>query len=228
MEHFTTDCESFINSSFRFGPSIAHLANVVLARLEEPRRIIGAGVNNQRSLKGPYQAIISRTNSSLISALIQKLQTGERPYLEGGTDDLKRLLDGVQQLQRGQPSQVPEFFGFRSWKQLVDCSNTEQGREFRTIVKLVNVYGLTSLFKAVSGAEVSLQNATVVLSTTHKAKGGEWDSVVLADDFKIPSRNLAGDELFTAREELRINYVAFTRARLELTLPDNLRSWLSS
>lgn len=50
----------------------------------------------------------------------------------------------------------------------------------------------------------------VVISTAHKAKGREWDSVRLAGDFKHP------DDMDTA--DLRLTYVAVTRAKEKLDI----------
>jgi superfamily I DNA/RNA helicase len=59
--------------------------------------------------------------------------------------------------------------------------------------------------------------AQVVVSTAHKAKGREWDSVRLAGDFDVqPRKNAKGDWTEPADGELRLAYVAATRAKLEL------------
>ncbi|MEQ7008322.1 DEAD/DEAH box helicase family protein, partial [Actinopolymorpha sp. B17G11] len=64
-----------------------------------------------------------------------------------------------------------------------------------------------------SGPEVD-----VVVSTAHKAKGLEWDRVRIGDDFQAPTRdNETGQVTSTpSPEELRLAYVAVTRARKEL------------
>src|SRR5208283_3751082 len=54
----------------------------------------------------------------------------------------------------------------------------------------------------------------LILSTIHSAKGLEWDAVYLihAADGCLPSDMCTGNEASTA-EELRLTYVAMTRAR---------------
>jgi superfamily I DNA/RNA helicase len=54
------------------------------------------------------------------------------------------------------------------------------------------------------------EDADVTVSTAHKAKGREWDAVQLAGDFPEPEKQ--GDE------ELRLLYVACTRAKRELDI----------
>ena len=57
----------------------------------------------------------------------------------------------------------------------------------------------------------------VVVSTAHKAKGLEWDRVRIGDDFRGPKEDpQTGELLMPAPEELRLAYVAVTRARKEL------------
>ncbi|MFR9753736.1 UvrD-helicase domain-containing protein [Nocardia sp. 004] len=57
----------------------------------------------------------------------------------------------------------------------------------------------------------------VLVSTAHKAKGLEWDRVRIGDDFKGPTKDPDSDELvMPSPEELRLAYVAVTRARAEL------------
>jgi hypothetical protein len=58
----------------------------------------------------------------------------------------------------------------------------------------------------------------VILSTAHKAKGREWDSVRLASDFA--SARLAQNP--DAPSEVRLFYVAMTRARTTLVVEPSL------
>ncbi|MDH3294815.1 MAG: ATP-dependent helicase, partial [Acidimicrobiia bacterium] len=69
-----------------------------------------------------------------------------------------------------------------------------------------------------------LDDDWLTLSTIHSAKGCEWHSVYLlhAADGNIPSEMALGDEQGLA-EELRLLYVAVTRARRELTVSFPLR-----
>jgi antirestriction protein ArdC/DNA polymerase III epsilon subunit-like protein len=57
----------------------------------------------------------------------------------------------------------------------------------------------------------------VVVTTAHKAKGLEWDNVRIYSDFWGPRVNKkTGEEEFPAPEELRLAYVALTRAQKKL------------
>lgn len=57
----------------------------------------------------------------------------------------------------------------------------------------------------------------VTVSTAHKSKGLEWDKVKIGDDFRGPKLNEATDEIeMPSEEELRVAYVAVTRAAKEI------------
>ncbi|MBF6171113.1 UvrD-helicase domain-containing protein [Nocardia blacklockiae] len=57
----------------------------------------------------------------------------------------------------------------------------------------------------------------VIISTAHKAKGLEWDSVRVGDDFKGPVTDpQSGELIMPSHEELCLAYVAVTRARRTL------------
>jgi hypothetical protein len=57
----------------------------------------------------------------------------------------------------------------------------------------------------------------VVVTSAHRAKGLEWDRVRIGGDFWGPKTDPeTGDEIMPAPEELKLNYVAVTRAKKEL------------
>lgn len=82
------------------------------------------------------------------------------------------------------------------------------GESIRTFVQLVGQHGEGKLWAAVTSAEDDESTADVILSTAHKAKGREWDSVRLASDF-VSSRLGSHPD---APSEVRLFYVAMTRA----------------
>lgn len=63
--------------------------------------------------------------------------------------------------------------------------------------------------------------AEVLITTLHRAKGGEWDRVRIGDDFKLPRREALRSGSAQAAEELNTVYVALTRPRKHLDLTGN-------
>jgi len=110
-----------------------------------------------------------------------------------------------------------------------NCAMDEGGSDLRTMVKLIDDYGPDALIAAIdrlvddpSAAgnkpmALSTQTPDVVVSTAHKAKGREWASVLIGEDFFPPKKDPeTGDQQDADPGELRLAYVAVTRARLVL------------
>lgn len=75
------------------------------------------------------------------------------------------------------------------------------------------------LAKARELAAAAAPKPDVTVSTAHKAKGLEWGRVRIGDDFWAPKRDeVTGEVTMVSPEELRLNYVAVTRAEKELDL----------
>ena len=71
---------------------------------------------------------------------------------------------------------------------------------------------LNRLRNAVLGTSGGDENITVI-TTAHKSKGLEWDTVRLSDDFFTPRENPDGTMQMPSAEEMRLDYVALTRGR---------------
>lgn len=135
-----------------------------------------------------------------------------------------KWVDNVKRLKRGIPSELPEFYGFANWNEVVEHVEQEQDQGLRLLVKLVNQYGEERLLQALRNCVDSEDKAQIIISTAHKTKGCEWDAVQIDRDF---------DSAFTAPErpeepgitkrdldaEGRLFYVAMTRAKSAVELP---------
>jgi len=71
-------------------------------------------------------------------------------------------------------------------------------------------------------ASVAIRPADVHLATVHKAKGLEWDTVVLGEDFPSPEDLLQPGQGIDLSQEANALYVALTRAQKALQLPEPL------
>lgn len=224
MESIDTDSSAQLTQSFRFGPEIAAMASRTLAQLGEPVPLRGNPAIDSRVGHCTPDAILARTNATVITALIEALNDGRAPHLVGGNGELMTLLRGVQDLRAGTPSDVPEFFGFENWEQVVEYAGTAEGEHLATFVNLVQTRGERQLMWAL-GRTVDEDRADLVLSTAHKAKGREWNRVRLMDDF-LKSRPARAETPESRKKqeqeeaaELRLYYVATTRARQVIELP---------
>lgn len=216
MEKIDTPHETYLTTSFRFGPEIAAAATNVLRHLGETHALRGNSQLTSFLAAEGCRAILARTNASVISTVIAKVDAGYSVHVVGGVDEIIRMLYAVSDLKRGQPSELPEFFGFQNWNEVVEFSKSDEGEELRTFVGLVEQHGEKKLIAILKSTENSEDMADLVVSTAHKAKGREWESVELLDDFlkskpSDPQKGEGPPRLDPA--EVRLFYVALTRGK---------------
>jgi hypothetical protein len=235
MEKIDTDYTTFLTTSFRFGDTIAEAATRVLSNLGEKRPLRGNPKVQSRIGSVAAHTILARTNASTITAIIEALDIDKRPHLVGGNAELMEMLRGVQDLKNSQPSTVADFFGFENWQQVVEFAKSGEGEHLLTFVNLVESRGERQLMWALNRT-VEEEQCDVVVSTAHKAKGCEWKTVRLMDDFlkSRPKKVEASATSFEVQNneknighdpsELRLFYVALTRAKSAIDIPQPLLS----
>ncbi|RYE10801.1 MAG: DNA helicase [Hyphomicrobiales bacterium] len=227
MEQIATEETVRLTLSFRFGRGIADAASRVLAELGEGVPLTGNADLQSRVGHCEPRAILARTNASAMTALVEALNDGRKPHLVGGNREMMEMLRGVQDLKEGNPSTVAEFFGFQNWDEVVRFTDTPEGEHLLTFVNLVQSRGERQLMWALNRT-VEEEECDLVISTAHKAKGREWRTVRLMDDFlkSRPARvSDPGSKLKQEQDraaELRLFYVALTRARDVVDIPDPL------
>lgn len=225
MSEIPTELSTSLTQSFRFGVEIAVAANRILKLLGEHKSLRGFdGIDSTITNNDNARAILARTNATVIAECLKALERDRKPHIVGGTTDLKQLLRDVDSLMRETPGQRPEFFGFTNWHQVIDFAATDEGEPLRSFVTLVQSNGTGRLWAAVLNVTAEEDEADVVISTAHKGKGREWPSVRIADDFAA----CQSDGSSIPEAELRLFYVAITRAREELSIdPELLRAFSS-
>lgn len=223
MDRIQTDAEVRLTQSFRFGPAIADGASTILKLLGENVPLTGNPQKQSRIGPCEPQTVLGRTNASAMVALIEALNGGKRPHLVGGTDELMKMLNGVAELKEGRPvPDVPEFFGFNNWNEVVAFAKTPEGEQLQTFVNLVQSHSERQLKWALHNS-VEEEKSNLVISTAHKAKGREWENVRLMDDFLKSNPRAAKAKQETEAEraaELRLFYVAMTRAKQVIEIPE--------
>ena len=221
MTIIKTDHNSNLTRSFRFGQAIADAASQILAVLGEKDKIIGNPMINSRMGCQAPNAILCRTNAGVIEHLLKALDAGIKPHVIGGNGEVLRLLKGVAQLKSKLPVDIPEFFGFSDWHEIVEFSETEEGTHLAMLVRLVDRYGEDYLIDVFSDMHQSEHTAELIISTTHRAKGRQWPRILIHDDFPLVYKPSDGPEVFNAAE-LRLFYVAVTRGQFEVGIPGEL------
>lgn len=210
----------YLTKSWRFGPAVADLANPILRALGERRSLVGAGDGVSR--KGD-RAILCRTNARALAEFMDNL--GPDVELVGGKE-LLQLVKDVKSLQDGKPRGA--FALFADYEQLVEHSKTAEGGDLAALVKAVDEYGISDIIAALEGSERKPGQASLTISTIHKAKGREWDRVKLTGDW--PSKKNSDDPEKRDPKPLddeawRLMYVAVTRGRCVVDV-EEVQPWL--
>jgi superfamily I DNA/RNA helicase len=228
MEKIGTDSATYLTTSFRFGQAIAEAASKLLVLLGEQRSIKGNPIISSRIGHVAPQTILARTNASTIAAIIESLDTGRSPHLVGGTDEVMEMLRGVQDLKEARQSTVPDFFGFDKWEQVVEFAKSGEGDHLLSFVNLVEGRGERQLMWALNRT-VDEERSDLIISTAHKAKGREWSTVRLMDDFlrSQPKKQKSDNAQYANGHdpaEVRLFYVALTRAKEAIEVPQSVLS----
>lgn len=226
MDKVSTKYETLLSQSFRFGPEIAAGATIIIRKLGARYPLLGSPAIESHIARVRPDAILARSNTGVISNVLRCLQKNIHCYVLGGTQELTRLLEGVQRMKQGVPAQVPELLGFHSWKEVMTLSVQPEGEHLRGLVSLVQEHGEDRMLAGLAKCERHEDAAELVCATAHRAKGREWTYVRLDEDFEVgllraSKLAMAGTAAYEA--EARLVYVAMTRAKRGVQLPPQLQ-----
>lgn len=211
--------ESRLTTSFRFGPEIALNANAILGALNETVPLLGNPHLNSKVVNKPHtklrDAILCRTNARAMELLLAGLVRGDKVSLQADHVKLNRFVDAAAMLKQGKRVvDVPELAWFNSWHDVHEYCETNEGSDIKPLVKLVDEHG-TDPLKTALAKITPIGQADYIISTAHKAKGLEWDRVHIEDDYQF---KLNEKDHKISDEELRLLYVACTRAKVSLNI----------
>lgn len=222
-----------LSMSWRFGPQLADLCNHILSFSDEPPAVPIRGRPDRETKIEPYTGraparsfILSRTNARLFEGLIA-IPPGTPFFIAGGFDTLANQLMSAYALSRNEQWKVtdPYVRGYSFWEDMLEEA-VEDDPDAKKLVKIVKDYGdqiPVIIERLRTHQRPHHQDAQVLLSTAHKAKGLEADSVVVLDDFPTPKElqtRLLDDKLsqIDYEQEINLTYVAVSRAKHRLLL----------
>ncbi|MEU0543869.1 UvrD-helicase domain-containing protein [Nocardia sp. NPDC005978] len=208
-----------LTRSFRFGAAVAAEANRWLAIVDAPIRLTGNdGLATEICDVEQADVVLCRTNVGAMLEVMSHLSRKRRVALVGGGKSLELLARAARDLQGGRRSNHPELCLFTSWGELQDyAENDPAGADLGPLVSLIDDYGVDVVLEAVANL-CGEAHAEVTISTAHKAKGREWDTVRIGDDFAHPENPECPGPVPIGQTEAKLAYVAVTRARLRLDL----------
>lgn len=237
-----------LSTSFRFPQDIADLASEVLCwkeHLGEYKAVPITGMGAHPKLK--TKATIARTNLGLLLNAIEYITNNRKIkgiYFEGNfnsytyADEGASLYD-VLNLANNKPEMIRDklISSMRNLEELEEYIEKTEDPQLSMMVEVVKEYGneiydiLRSL-KKLHLADEDREKADMIFSTVHRAKGMEYDIVHLVNDFisenkikKAKGEAAAKKEkpdLGRLNEEINLLYVALTRAKNNLHIPDVL------
>jgi superfamily I DNA/RNA helicase len=234
-----------LSTSFRFSQDIAKLAMAILEwknHLTEcgPFQITGNG--ESKTVKS--KAVVARTNLGLLLKAIEFITEKKRVrhiYFEGNiasytyADEGTSLYD-VLNLYNGKRTLIRDSLlrEMKDMDELEDYIEKTEDVQLGMMVEIVKEYEneIPNLIKTLKEMQVEndqKDKAEMIFSTVHKCKGMEYDEVHIVEDFiteeKLEKTNLKTEEevnLARLNEEINLLYVAATRTRNHIYIPDKL------
>lgn len=204
-----------LTRSFRFGPAIAEAANEWLDLLGSNHRVVGHDpIQSAIVPVDQPRAILCRGNGTALGWILKFHSDGVPVALAPGDrnagKDIERFAWAARNLMNGEGTDHPDLVGFSTWTELTKYVDEEEDTaDLKRMVGIINRVGVNGVIDAVRGLVLE-HAAKVTVSTAHKAKGLEWDSVKVADDF-VPPDPEADDDVDPA--DLMLAYVTVTRAK---------------
>ena len=234
-----------LNNSFRFGAKIASLANESLllkSKLKDfkPFEVVGLGTNKEKKT----QAVIARTNLGLLMKAITFITDNRKIkhiYFEGNfnsytyADEGASLYDVLNLYNKKHFLIRDELLKtMHSTVELEDYIEKTADKQLQMMLDIVKEYEneIPALLKQIKDKHVGdteKHKAEIIFSTVHRCKGMEYDVVELANDFTTEEKidRLAKQPDFKEQkdrieEEINLLYVAITRAKTLLKIPEEL------
>ncbi|XP_043944756.1 F-box DNA helicase 1 isoform X2 [Protopterus annectens] len=230
----------YLTQSFRFGPEIAYVGATVLDAGKKMRRKILVGGNQKGCFGGNTAgtlAVLCRTNAAVFDEAVKVTEglTPSRIHIVGGVEnfglskirDLWKLLQPEKERERHNLIIEDKFLrsfirrgGYGALKDYVTKAEDKEWEVKMAIVEKYNIRIPELVERIYSHSVTERAHADVILSTVHKAKGLEFDTVKLTDDFlkipcakhnlwRIPELKLES----IPEDEWNLLYVAVTRAK---------------
>ncbi len=241
LEKISCDKELYLSTSFRFNETIANYANILLENFKNEKVKIKA-VEKEKEIN--TNGYVSRTNAQLISIISKRIEHRKPFVTVRNPEEIFSLSIEVFYLLNNEREQIRKNIFLKDFKdedELSSYAKEVDDFELKTALKVVREYKekifefkevAIKFYKAWQNRALNnfdkRVNEILFLTTAHTAKGLEWDSVVIADDFpnfadlifdlgydslkqfQSELHKISNQELI---DEFNLFYVALTRAK---------------
>jgi len=218
LERLDTPARVVLTQSCRFGPAVAEEANVWLGVLDSRLRLRGSPHRDSTvgTLDAP-DAIFCRSNAGCVGEVMAAQDDDRRVALVGGGEDMVGLAEAARRLRAGEPAAHPELVALEDWPEVQDYAEHDPGgSDLAVAVRLIDRHGPEAIIAAVRSCAPEAE-AELTVSAAHRAKGREWNQVLVAGDFKKPKPDpVTGHPGPIRRDETMLAYVTDTRAMTRL------------
>lgn len=211
-----------LTNSFRFGPAVAGVANMLLARQGETLAVVGNGDSDNGVVYLPkdagqgHVAILSLTVAGVIGAALQASLAGKKVYWVGGIAGYKtEEMEDMCGFSADMPErmQLPQLAReYRNFDEFEAVARATKDAGMNQALRLLDRYfPLQQKLQVMRAHAVTNENQQVTASTAHRSKGLEWPVMVLLDeDFADITEPLMAECVRT--DETNLLYVAVMRA----------------
>lgn len=217
-----------LTQSWRFGEAIADEANKWLKLMGAQHFVQGnPRINSSVGDVEIPSAILCRGNGTALGWVLALHERNLPVCLTPGTKDagkdISQFAWAAASLMKGEGTDHPDLCGFQNWEQLLKYVEEEEDTaDLKRMVNIINRVGVGKVIDAVKGC-VTKDKAIVSVGTGHKAKGLEYQTVRVADDFVPPEEDVDEPDY----EAMMLNYVTVTRAieRIQLGMLAEPELW---
>ncbi|KAM6425467.1 F-box DNA helicase 1 [Rhynochetos jubatus] len=244
----------YLTQSFRFGPEIAYVGATILDVCKRIRNKTLVGGNQKGDVRGSMEGkitLLSRSNFNVFEDAVKLIgkETPPKIHMIGGLArfGLSRIYDVWKLSQPAHERQKANlvihdsfikkwedtrgFLGLKEYVQHVD------DRDLEAKIAIVEKYRerIPELVRKIESSHVSREAlADYLIGTVHQAKGLEFDTVLIADDFVKPpclhNEYRSGANFIIGMypdDEWNLLYVAVTRAKKYLLMSKSLEHLLA-
>lgn len=225
-----------LTHSFQFGPAVARVANMLLARQGETLPVVGDGGEDNvvssmtDETRAQHVTVLSRTVAGVIGAALDASLAGKKVFWVGGIAGYKtEELEDLYWFSADMPGRMhsPSLSrDYRNFDEFESVAKATKDPEMNQGLRLLEQYfPLPQKLQVMREHAVTDENAAqVTVSTAHRSKGLEWPVVVLNEDFTDITDPLLPEDERT--DETNLLYVAVTRARKILVINALLQALL--
>uniref|UniRef100_A0A3P8WSL3 F-box DNA helicase 1 n=1 Tax=Cynoglossus semilaevis TaxID=244447 RepID=A0A3P8WSL3_CYNSE len=248
----------YLTQSFRFGAEIAYVGATILKTCKNVEKILVGGTQKGQVAEAVRTgeaccrgntAILSRCNTGVFDRAVKLTDANPRCRIHFIGDVKNFGLDRIMDLWRlTQPNPHPKFIkdplirhfvrmdgnSVRSLKEYIDQTDDLELNAKLTIVEKYASRIPELLIQLRSCSEPDLHRADFIVGTVHKAKGLEFESVMITDDFvrvPWPRHRMYRSPAFSLDsvpgDEWNLLYVAATRAKTTLIISESIYNLLT-